>query len=167
MPSGWRIDKPGREAFSGEGARRFGGRWNSPGVAVVEWIIPIISLFRPYQRLNEIWRGSEPTAPVGDPTWRERPGSMLVYAWWATVIAAIVVPFLAVFAAASAHGANLYSTLRGAYIGIIFAILLRFAGSALALATITSLTARQESRRNALRRLVAAQAAAEAQPSNT
>lgn len=35
MLSGWRIDKPGREAFSGEGARRFGGRWNSPGVAVV------------------------------------------------------------------------------------------------------------------------------------
>lgn len=35
MPSGWRIDKPGRDAFSGEGARRFSGRWNSPGVAVV------------------------------------------------------------------------------------------------------------------------------------
>ncbi len=35
MPSGWRIDKPGRDAFSGEGARLFGGRWNSPGVAVV------------------------------------------------------------------------------------------------------------------------------------
>jgi RES domain-containing protein len=35
MPSGWRIDKPGRDAFSGEGARRFGGRWNSPGAAVV------------------------------------------------------------------------------------------------------------------------------------
>ncbi len=35
MLSGWRIDKPRRAAFSGEGARRFGGRWNSPGVAVV------------------------------------------------------------------------------------------------------------------------------------
>jgi RES domain-containing protein len=35
MASGWRIDKPRRNAFSGEGARRFGGRWNSPGVAVV------------------------------------------------------------------------------------------------------------------------------------
>ncbi len=35
MPSGWRIDKPRRRAFSGEGARRFGGRWNSPGIAVV------------------------------------------------------------------------------------------------------------------------------------
>jgi RES domain-containing protein len=35
MPSGWRIDKPRRNAFAGEGAKRFGGRWNSPGVAVV------------------------------------------------------------------------------------------------------------------------------------
>jgi RES domain-containing protein len=35
MPSGWRIDRPRRNAFSGEGARRFGGRWNSPGTAVV------------------------------------------------------------------------------------------------------------------------------------
>jgi RES domain-containing protein len=35
MASGWRIDKPRRNAFSGEGAKRFGGRWNSPGVAVV------------------------------------------------------------------------------------------------------------------------------------
>jgi len=35
MPSAWRIDRPRRNAFSGEGARRFGGRWNSPGIAVV------------------------------------------------------------------------------------------------------------------------------------
>ena len=35
MPIGWRIDKPGRKAFTGEGARRYGGRWNSPGTAVV------------------------------------------------------------------------------------------------------------------------------------
>lgn len=37
MASGWRIVSAGRaaDAFSGEGARRFGGRWNSPGAAVV------------------------------------------------------------------------------------------------------------------------------------
>ncbi|HEY2801701.1 MAG TPA: RES family NAD+ phosphorylase [Chthoniobacterales bacterium] len=35
MPIGWRIDRPRRAAFSGDGARRFGGRWNSSGVAVV------------------------------------------------------------------------------------------------------------------------------------
>ncbi len=37
MPSGWRIQKARRaaSAFTGEGARRFGGRWNSPGGAIV------------------------------------------------------------------------------------------------------------------------------------
>jgi RES domain-containing protein len=35
--SAWRIvqERHGEDAFSGEGARLYGGRWNSPGVAVV------------------------------------------------------------------------------------------------------------------------------------
>src|SRR5438477_6614008 len=34
---GWRIskEKHARTAFSGEGARLFGGRWNSPGISIV------------------------------------------------------------------------------------------------------------------------------------
>ncbi|MEO6035953.1 MAG: RES domain-containing protein [Verrucomicrobiota bacterium] len=37
MASGWRIvpENRARDAFVGEGARLFGGRWNSPGVAIV------------------------------------------------------------------------------------------------------------------------------------
>jgi RES domain-containing protein len=37
MPSAWRIVRATRvnSAFTGEGARIFGGRWNSPGNAVV------------------------------------------------------------------------------------------------------------------------------------
>ena len=37
MPAGWRITKATRAAtaFDGEGARLHGGRWNSPGMAVV------------------------------------------------------------------------------------------------------------------------------------
>ncbi len=37
MRTAWRVVKAGRAdgAFSGEGARRFGGRWNHPGTAVV------------------------------------------------------------------------------------------------------------------------------------
>ena len=35
--SAWRIVKRklAKDAFSGEGARRFGGRWNSPGLGVI------------------------------------------------------------------------------------------------------------------------------------
>ncbi len=37
MPTAWRIVKAtrARSAFDGEGARRHGGRWNSPGVRLV------------------------------------------------------------------------------------------------------------------------------------
>lgn len=37
MPTAWRIVKKGHaeSAFDGEAARRYGGRWNSPGTAVV------------------------------------------------------------------------------------------------------------------------------------
>lgn len=37
MPTAWRIVKSGRvrQAFDGEGARLYGGRWNSPGPRVV------------------------------------------------------------------------------------------------------------------------------------
>jgi RES domain-containing protein len=37
MTTAWRIvkRKHTRTAFSGEGARRYGGRWNSPGVQIV------------------------------------------------------------------------------------------------------------------------------------
>jgi RES domain-containing protein len=37
MPTGWRITKSSRAAtaFDGEGARLHGGRWNSPGTAMV------------------------------------------------------------------------------------------------------------------------------------
>ena len=37
MPSAWRIVRAARvkSAFTGEGARIYGGRWNSPGTAVI------------------------------------------------------------------------------------------------------------------------------------
>ncbi len=37
MVVAWRIvkRKHAKKAFTGEGARQFGGRWNSPGVAIV------------------------------------------------------------------------------------------------------------------------------------
>ncbi len=49
----------------------------SPGWAVGYYFIPILSLIRPVQVMNEIWRASD------DPRdWPKRPGSWLIASWW-------------------------------------------------------------------------------------
>lgn len=53
-------------------------RW-SPGWAIAWWFIPIMSLFRPYQLVKEVWQASHPAATPAD--WRRRavPG---FFGWW-------------------------------------------------------------------------------------
>jgi hypothetical protein len=59
------------QGFGAEGLRF------SPGWAVGYYFIPILSLIRPVQVMNEIWRASD------DPkNWPRRPGSWLIASWW-------------------------------------------------------------------------------------
>ncbi len=60
--------------------QRFSSWW-----AIICWLIPIIMLFRPYQVVKEIWKGSlpglYPEVPVSS---IEVPTSPLLGPWWAT-----------------------------------------------------------------------------------
>ena len=57
---------------------RYAGGW-----AIGAWFVPILSLWRPKQIANDIWRGSDPDAPSGPETaWGDRPVSPLLAAWW-------------------------------------------------------------------------------------
>jgi Domain of unknown function (DUF4328) len=59
------------QGFGAEGLRF------SPAWAVGYYFIPILSLFRPLQVMNEIWRASD------DPHhWSQKRGSWLIAAWW-------------------------------------------------------------------------------------
>jgi hypothetical protein len=59
------------QGFGAEGLRF------SPGWAVGYYFIPILSLIRPVQVMNEIWRASD------DPrNWPKRPGSWMIASWW-------------------------------------------------------------------------------------
>jgi Protein kinase domain/Domain of unknown function (DUF4328) len=84
------------------GARRLRyGRWWTIGA----WVLPVFSLFRPKQLLNDIWRASDPDLPpdMGD-RWRHRPVSPLLAWWWLTFLSSILVRSItteAVHAAAS------------------------------------------------------------------
>jgi uncharacterized protein DUF4328/uncharacterized protein DUF2510 len=64
---------PGITGYS----RRFGRGWS-----IGAWFVPILSLWRPKQIGNDIWRGGDPAAP-GNARWTTLPVSPLVHWWWA------------------------------------------------------------------------------------
>jgi Domain of unknown function (DUF4328)/Protein of unknown function (DUF2510) len=61
-------------------SRRFGRGWS-----IGAWFVPILSLWRPKQIGNDIWRGGDPEAR-GNERWTSLPVSPLVHWWWAIYI---------------------------------------------------------------------------------
>jgi hypothetical protein len=60
--------------------------------AVGSWLLPVFSLFRPKQVLNDIWRASDPDLPLDRPdAWRKRPVAELLGWWWLVFLASILV----------------------------------------------------------------------------
>ena len=55
---------------------RYGNGW-----AIGSWFVPILSLFRPKQIANDIWRGSERGSDVQS-AWKQVPVPALVHWWW-------------------------------------------------------------------------------------
>jgi Protein kinase domain/Domain of unknown function (DUF4328) len=71
------------------GARRLRFR---PWWAVGAWLVPVFSLFRPKQVLNDIWRASDPDLPPDQAdTWRRRPVAELLGWWWLAFLASVLV----------------------------------------------------------------------------
>ncbi|MFL6219764.1 MAG: protein kinase domain-containing protein [Actinomycetes bacterium] len=71
------------------GARRLRFR---PWWAVGAWLLPVFSLFRPKQVLNDVWRASDPDLPADQAdTWRRRPVGELLGWWWLAFLASVLV----------------------------------------------------------------------------
>lgn len=60
---------------------RYGNGW-----AIGSWFVPILSLFRPKQMANDIWRGSERGTDV-NAGWKQVPVPPLVHWWWGLFVA--------------------------------------------------------------------------------
>jgi serine/threonine protein kinase len=133
------------------GARRLRyGRWWTIGA----WVLPVFSLFRPKQLLNDIWRASDPDLPpdMGD-RWRHRPVSPLLGWWWLTFLASILVRSItteAVHAAASVMTLGLLPTQLDRFQASadmqVLADLLTVLAGLLALGVVRRTTMRQEQR---------------------
>jgi serine/threonine protein kinase len=71
------------------GARRLRFR---PWWAVGAWLLPVFSLFRPKQLLNDIWRASDPDLPPDQAaSWRGRPVAEVLGWWWLAFVASVLV----------------------------------------------------------------------------
>jgi serine/threonine-protein kinase len=71
------------------GARRLRFR---PWWAVGAWLVPVFSLFRPKQVLNDVWRASDPDLPPDQAdAWRKRPMAELLGWWWLAFLASVLV----------------------------------------------------------------------------
>ncbi|MEI6402214.1 MAG: DUF4328 domain-containing protein [Actinomycetota bacterium] len=55
--------------------------WKS-GLTILVWILSCLLGVLPFLLLREHWRASDPELGFGDPTWKQRPVSPLVTAWF-------------------------------------------------------------------------------------
>ncbi len=79
----WRVAKNAEQL--GRTGPRFGPGWTIGG-----WFIPIANLVIPVLVVQDLWRGSDPATPRGDPLWRRASGSTLVGFWWAFHVLALM-----------------------------------------------------------------------------
>jgi uncharacterized protein DUF4328 len=59
------------------------------GWAIGSWFVPILSLFRPKQIMNDIWRASDPALPAVEARgWQDAAVPGLLHGWWAAFLVA-------------------------------------------------------------------------------
>jgi hypothetical protein len=65
------------------------GRQNprlGPGWAIGGWFIPVAWWVIPFIVLDDVWRGSDPSIPRGDPSWRRSSTLPAIWAWLVTAL---------------------------------------------------------------------------------
>jgi hypothetical protein len=71
------------------------GLKHSPGWVVGYFFIPILNLFRPCAVFLEMWKASDPDAPLDDAyAWQHRSGGVLVGWWWACYLISGVISYV-------------------------------------------------------------------------
>jgi uncharacterized protein DUF4328 len=108
----------------------------TPGWAVGYWFIPVLSLFRPKQIMDDLWRATAPQDAGTEPAKRS-----LTAFWWGTLIASAVVSRVAPGAHAETIG-----DLKHYNTWLIVSDLLELTAAVLAYRLVSSLTDRQELR---------------------
>jgi hypothetical protein len=74
------------------------GRQNprlGPGWAIGGWFIPVAWWVIPFIVMDDVWRGSDPSIPRGDPSWRRSSTLPAIWAWLVTAVLLSIPNFIA------------------------------------------------------------------------
>lgn len=80
-----------RRAYGNLHRLSYGSLKHKESMAVWAWFIPIISLFRPVQIMNEIWDKTQQKIREYDTFYVKREGGLLIAAWWFFFIATNII----------------------------------------------------------------------------
>src|SRR3954470_4156136 len=118
-----------------------------PGWAIGGWFVPIMSLWRPKQVVDDIWRASDPDAPISQrpDQWHNRPTPGVLALWWALFIASTVAERLS---ARQPSDTIEHDRLATSY--SLAASVLTIAAALVAVLVVTRVTARQRARAEAI-----------------
>jgi len=119
------------------GTRDFTEKW-----AGWAWFVPILSLWRPKQIANEIWRAGDPDRPTEHPS-ETTPLWGVLALWWACWIAS---NFISQIAARMAFHNDTVASLRHSTAAYLIGDSIDIAAAVLAIGVILRITARQEER---------------------
>jgi len=70
-----------RVARNNQALHRTGATW-TPGWAIGGWFCPPCIFVIPWLHLGELWRGTDPSSPAGDPNWKRNHVTRLIAWWW-------------------------------------------------------------------------------------
>jgi hypothetical protein len=132
----WRAAK-NNELFGRRNARF------TPGWSIGSWFIPLANLVIPVLIAQDLWRGSDQSAPPGDPTWRSRRGSAVVGWWWAGFLVSSSGRY--VHPDAYAVHAPTLSSFHAANAVLIAGMIVTIPAAVLAIRFVRQLASRQES----------------------
>ena len=122
------------------GARqmRFGNGWVIGG-----WFVPILTLWRPKQIVNDVWRASDAALPADAPSarWVEHPVPPLINAWWALFILGEVITRISLQTGTS----TLSDARAGTIVDLIWCVV-QIAAGVLAIRLVTLTTRRVQAR---------------------
>jgi hypothetical protein len=132
-----------RAAKNNEALGRVNPRFG-PGWAIGSWFIPLANLVIPVLIVSDIWRGSDPSVPRGDPNWRRAPAGPIVYLWWAAYLVMTIPRGFTGIGKNEQGRFTKVSDLRRSDILELIAAIGAIAAGALAITMVRQLAARQE-----------------------